>query len=184
MMELVGWGTNTDAIEVAARELGGVAYRKHPTERDDRPYLGMIRVATDEIEAVRAVSDAGLYVCFARTIKPPVSEVTAEWSTATFGLVRNPAMTHRQCDDHWRDIHGPLAIEMHAAMSSYHQLSVLATLHGRELDGIALCTFANRQDLSDKFFNDDAAKQAIIADVSTFSDAAASTPRVILQQVL
>ncbi len=144
----------------------------------------MVRIATDEIEAVEAVSDVGLYVCFARLIKAPSVEPTEERSIGTFGLVRNSAMTHRECDDHWRDIHGPLATKMHAAMSDYHQLSVVATLHGQHLDGIAQCAFSTREDLSTKFFNDDDAKKAIIADVSTFSDGGrASLPRVIMQQV-
>jgi hypothetical protein len=45
-----------------------------------------------------------------------------------------------------------------------------------------MCAFSNRSDLSTKFFNDDDAKRAIIKDVSIFSDAAASPPRVVLQQ--
>lgn len=183
MLELVGWGSDAEGVEAVAAELGGRSYRNHPTERDGRPYSAMIRVVTDEIEAVRSVSDVGLHVCFAREIKPPTAERTDEWSTATFGLVRHPDLTHRACDDHWRDVHGPLALRMHLAMSHYEQLSVVATLHGEPLDGIALCTFPTRQDLSQKFFNDDDAKAAIIADVSTFSDPKASTPRVVLQEV-
>lgn len=182
MLELVGWGSDADAMEVVAAELGGRAYRNHPGEREERPYSAMARVVTDEIEAIQRVSDVGLYVCFAREIKPPTGQRTDDWCTATFGLVRNPSMTHRACDDHWRDVHGPLALRMHLAMSHYEQLSVVATLHGQALDGIALCTFANRDDLSTKFFNDEDAKAAIIADVSTFSDAHASIPRVVLQQ--
>jgi hypothetical protein len=117
-------------------------------------------------------------------IKPPVTEPTDERSIATFGLVRNPAMTHRQCDDHWRDVHGPLALRMHLAMCDYSQLAVIDTLHGQPLDGIAMCAFSTRDDLSSKFFNDDDAKAAIIADVGTFSDAKASPARVVLQQVI
>ena len=184
MLELVGWGSNPDAAVAVAERMGGIAYRSHASEGDDAYYSAMVRVATDDIEAVQAVSDIGLYVCFSRQIKAPVEAPTSERSIATFGLVRNPAMTHRQCDDHWRDTHGPLALEMHSAMCDYSQLAVVDTLHGQPLDGIAMCAFSNRQDLSTKFFNDDDAKRAIIADVSTFSDAAGSPPRVVLQQVM
>lgn len=184
MLELVGFGSDADAAASVVERLGGMAYRNHPTERDTRPYSSMIRVATDDVEAVRAVSDVGMYVCFSRVIKAPTVEPTNERSIATFGLVRNPAMTHRQCDDHWRDNHGPLALQMHLAMCDYSQLAVVQTVHGQELDGVAMCAFSNRSDLSEKFFNDDDAKRAIIKDVSLFSDAAASPPRVVLQQVI
>ena len=184
MLELVGFGTDADAAAQVASQLGGMAYRNHASERDTRLYSSMIRVATDEVEAVRAVSDVGMYVCFSRVIKAPVTEPTDERSIATFGLVRNPAMTHRECDDHWRDNHGPLALQMHLAMCDYSQLAVVDTIHGQELDGIAMCAFGNRSDLSEKFFNDDDAKKAIIKDVSIFSDAAGSPPRVVLQQVI
>jgi len=182
MLELVGLGTDVEAAEQLAMRLGGHAYRNHATEKDSRPYSALVRVATDDIEAVRAVSDVALYVCFSRVIKAPSQPATPERSIATFGLVRNPAMTHRQCDDHWRDTHGPLAIKMHAAMCDYEQLSVVETLHGQPLDGIAMCAFETREDLSNKFFNDDDARAAIVADVQTFSDPANSPPRVVLQQ--
>jgi hypothetical protein len=184
MLELVGFGSDSAGVENLASRLGGMAYANHVTERDERPYSSMIRVATDDVEAVRSVSDVGMYVCFSRVIKPPAAEPTAERSIATFGLVRNAAMTHRECDDHWRDTHGPLALQMHRAMCDYSQLAVVDTIHGQELDGIAMCAFSTRRDLSTKFFNDDAAKRAIVKDVTTFSDTAGSPPRVVLQQLI
>jgi len=182
MLELVGWGTDVKAAAALADRHDGMSYVNHPSERDSRPYSAMLRVVTDDVESVRAASDVGLYVCFSRVIKEPDSAPTSERSIATFGLVRNPAMTHRECDDHWRDNHGPLALQMHRAMCDYSQLAVIETLHGQPLDGIAMCAFSTREDLREKFFNDDDAKKAIIADVSVFSDAKASPPRIVLQQ--
>ena len=184
MLELVGLSTDVDAAQAVAARHGGLMYRNHASEKDTRPYSAMVRVATDDIEAVRAVSDVGLYVCFSRIIKQLQGDMPAERSIATFGLVRNPELTHRQCDDHWRDNHGPLALEMHRAMCDYTQLSVVETLHGQPLDGIAMCAFSTREDLSTKFFNDDDAKAAIIADVAIFSDPKASPPRVVLQEIV
>ena len=184
MLELVGWGSDVAAATALVERLGGKAYVNHPSESDRRPYSAMVRVVTDDVEAVRAVSDVALFVCFSRVIKAPTVEPTAERSIATFGLVRNPAMTHRECDDYWRDNHGPLALEMHLAMCDYSQLAVIETLHGQPLDGIAMCAFSTRADLSTKFFNDDEAKAAIIADVVKFSDAKASPARVVLQQTI
>jgi len=183
MLELVGFARDTAAAQGLVDRVGGIAYVNHPTESEKRPFSAMVRVGTDDIEAVRSVSDAGLYVCFSRVIKPLVGDAPADRSIATFGLVRNPAMTHRECDDHWRDKHGPLALKMHLAMCDYTQLSVVHTLGGDELDGIAMCAFATREDLSKRFFNDDDAKTAIIADVATFAHPSASPPRVVLQQM-
>lgn len=184
MLELVGFGSDPAATNAVAQRLGGLAYANHPTERDSRPFSAMIRVATDDIEAVQAVSDVALHVCFSRVIKPLSGDAPSERCIATFGLVRNPELTHRECDDHWRDTHGPLALRMHLAMCDYTQLSVVETLAGDQLDGIAMCAFSNRDDLSNRFFNDDDAKAAIIADVATFAHPKASPPRVVLEQHL
>ena len=184
MLELVGLGSNVDAAKELASRFGGMAYQNHPGERDSRPYSAMLRVGTDDIEAVTAASDVALYVCFSRVIKAPVVAPTGERCIATFGMKRNPDKSHRECDDYWRDNHGPLAIEMHAAMCDYSQLSVLNTVHGMPLDGIAMCAFSTREDLSKRFFNDDAAKAAIIEDVGHFSDPGSSPARVVLQQTV
>jgi hypothetical protein len=92
----------------------------------------------------------------------------------------HPRLTHRQADDHWRDTHAVLALASHHAMSDYTQLSAVATLSGRPLDGIALCAFSNKGDLSDRFFNDDAARAAVGQDVAQFADLQRSLRRVVL----
>ncbi len=183
MLEMLALATDaTAAAEVAAR-LGGLAYVSHSAESDRRPFSAIVRVATDDIESLVAVGDVGLYVVYARQIKVPSGPAPAERVVAAFGLVRHPDLTHRQTDDHWRDVHGPLALQMHRAMCDYTQLSIVTHLSGLELDGMALCAFANRDDLRTKFFNDDAAQAAIEADVAKFADLKRSARRVVLQQV-
>ncbi|MDH3682113.1 MAG: EthD domain-containing protein [Acidimicrobiia bacterium] len=184
MLELIGLGTDPDAVTDAARRLGATAYINHPGESDKRPYSAMLRVATDDVEAVREVSDVGLYVAFGRVVKAPSGDHPPERVIAAFGLVRHPDLTHRQADDHWRDVHGPLALVNHAAMCDYSQLSVVATLAGDPLDGLALCAFDSRQSLREKFFNDDDARAVIEADVATFADPANSPRRVVLEQAV
>ena len=78
MLELVGWGSDAAAAAELAIRLGGVAYANHASERDTRPYSAMVRIATDDIEAVRAVSDVALYVGFSRVIKAPTETPTSE----------------------------------------------------------------------------------------------------------
>ena len=184
MLELLALGTDADAATDIATRFGGVAYANHPAESDRRPFSAMVRVATDEIEAVRAVADIALHVCFPRIIKPEPVPHPADRVVAAFGLVHNPKLEHRQSDDHWRDVHAPLALTNHAAMCDYTQLSIVATLSGKALDGIALCSFATRDDMRTKFFNDDAARAIIEADVVKFADPANSPRRVVLTQTV
>jgi hypothetical protein len=184
VLELIGLGSDAAAMADVARRLGGIAYENHPAESDKRPYSGMIRVSTDEIEAVAAVSDWSLFVGYARVIKPLPANPSPDRVVAAFGLVHNPALSHREADDHWRDTHAPLALVNHAAMCDYTQLSAVATLSGQELDGVALCCFDNRDDMRTKFFNDDDARAVIEADVVKFANPGGSPRRVVLTQTV
>jgi hypothetical protein len=213
MLELVALGTDLDAAEAAASATGGDLYLNHPDESPKRPYSTMVRAATDQIETIRSAADVALYVCFARVIKPMAPNPSPDRAIAAFVMVGNPDLSHRESDDHWRDVHAPLALRCHTAMCDYTQLSVVATLPGRgfgapvdgskpgqgfgapvdgskpgqgfgaPVDGIALCAFDTRQDLSERFFNDDEAKAAIVADVAHFADPARSPRRVVLNQI-
>ena len=69
-------------------------------------------------------------------------------------------------------------------MCDYEQLSVVATLRGEPIDGLAMCAFPTRQILSERFFNDDDARREVAGDVASFADTARSLPRVVLQQVV
>lgn len=180
MLELVALTTDAGAAAEVARELGGISYHHHPNEADDRPYSGLVRVVTDRIEPLASVADVGLYTVAARTIKAPTGPPAADRVVASFGLVHHPDLTHARSDAHWRDVHGPLALRCHAAMCDYTQLSIVAVHHGLELDGIALCAFDSRQDLRERFFNDDAARADIMADVASFADTRRSPKRVVL----
>lgn len=183
MLELVGLGTDQGSLRAAAEETGGVAYVSHPRQSENIPYSTMLRAATDEIEAVKAMADVALHVCYARAIKDERDPLPPDRVIGSFPLVAHPDLGHRQADDHWRDVHGPLALRSHSAMCDYTQLSIVATISGQELDGIALCAFETRDDLSNKFFDDDEARAAIEADVSSFADTRHSPRRVILTQL-
>ncbi len=183
MLELIGLGTDADAVVETARSLGAVAYVNHPTESEKRPYSALLRVGTDEIEAVRAVADVGLHVGFSRVIKAQTGTPSDERCVAAFGMIRHPDLSHRESDDHWREVHAPLALTNHAAMCDYTQLSIVATVSGRHLDGIALSAFENHDDMRTKFFNDDEARAVIEADVVKFADVRHSPRRVVLTQL-
>jgi hypothetical protein len=183
MLQLVGLGTDRGAAEEVATATQGTLYVNHDGESDARPFSTMVRTQTDNLELLRPAADVGLYLCFARAVKPEVSPLPDERVIATFPMIGHPDLSHGEADAHWRDQHGPLALASHSAMCDYTQLSVVATLSGIELDGIAMCAFSTRQDLSTKFFNDDEAKAAIGADVAKFADMKRSLRRVVLTQV-
>ncbi len=182
MLELVALGSDEAAARQVAARVGGIACVSHAGESERRPYSTLVRASTDNIEAVREVADVALYVAFARTIKALEGAPPPERVIGSFPLVRHPDLTHRQADDHWRDIHGPLAYASHSAMCDYTQLSIVATISGRELDGVALCAFPTRDDLRNHFFNDDEARAAIEADVASFANINKSPRRVVLTQ--
>lgn len=182
MLELLAMGTDHEAALEVATKLAGAAYVNHPTESDKRPFSTLVRVSTDDVEAVSSVADVALHVAFARQVKVPAGPASAGRVVAAFPLLHHPDLSHRQADDHWRDVHGPLALEHHAAMCDYTQLSVVATLSGPPIDGLALCAFDSRDDMRQRFFNNDESRAAIEADVSTFADSKRSPRRVVLTQ--
>ncbi|MGF1599622.1 MAG: EthD domain-containing protein [Acidimicrobiales bacterium] len=184
MLELVALGTDVEGAVAVAAELGGTCYVNHSGESERRPFSTLLRIDTDEIERVRAVADVALHVCHRRVIRPEPEPRPSDRVVAVFGLVHHPDLDHRRADDHWRDVHAPLALVNHAAMCDYTQLSVVATLDGPPLDGLALCAFADRDELRTRFFNDEAAKAVIEADVATFADPARSPRRVVMVTVV
>lgn len=184
MLELVALGSDHEAARQLAVDCGGTACINHSDESDKRPYSTLVRVSTDNIEAVREVGDVAVHVAFARVIKAPAGPAADGRVIGAFGLRSHPDLGHRGSDDHWRDVHGPLALASHSAMCDYTQLSIVATLSGPALDGIALCAFDSRSDLREKFFNDEAAKAAIEADVASFADVRSSPRRVVLTQIV
>lgn len=183
MLEILGLGSDHDAAAAAAEATGGTLYVNHPDEHPKRPYSTMIRASTDDLELLRDAADVGLYVSFARAIKPEPDRLPPERAIASFAMVGHPSLDHRQADAHWRDIHAPLALRSHSAMCDYTQLSVVATLSGVPIDGMAMCSFETRQDLSQRFFNDEQAEADVQADVSQFADFSKSLRRVVLNQV-
>ncbi len=186
--ELLALGTDPERAETVADRLGAIVYTAHETAHPRAPFRAAVRAVTDDIEPVRDVAAVALHLIFARQIK--ARDVT--WSlgsptpgvVAAFGLRCRPDVGHRRADDHWRDVHAPLALEHHAAMWDYAQLSVVRTLHGPGLDGLALCAFPTYEDYSERFFNDAESERIISADVTTFADVSRSPRPVLLTEQL
>ncbi|MEM7220412.1 MAG: EthD domain-containing protein [Pseudomonadota bacterium] len=158
------------------RELGGVIY-EDPRERwEHLPFRALASVTCDTREDLDAIADVGLYVVCRRAIKAGA----APW-VGLFPMRHRSDRSHAQCDAHWRDKHGPLALEQHRFMSSYHQLSVVATLSGPTVDGFALCGFDSEADLRERFYSEPGGERIIAADVGQFADPRRSPRRLIAQ---
>ena len=183
MLELLALATDAGEAQAVGRGLHARVYVNTEDDSGRRPYSALIRAVTDQPEALDRVADVGLYVAYSRVIKPAEAEPAASRVVASFPLRHHPTLSHRQADDHWRDVHAPLALRSHSAMCDYTQLSIVATLAGLPLDGIALCAFPDRDQLRHRFFDDDDARSAVHADVASFADTQNSPRRVVLSEI-
>ena len=85
--------------------------------------------------------------------------------------LRNPAMTHAQYSEYWSEKHAPLALRIHIGMWRYMQNHVTRALPGASTpwDGFALLHFRTADDFRERFYINEAGRQAIAEDVAKFS---------------
>ena len=87
-----------------------------------------------QLNAISEDSSISLYLVSERsTLNKPLSElITLELPTSVgiFPMVANPKIGAAEADRPWRDIHAPHALEVHDAMTLYHQLSVAHRFFG------------------------------------------------------
>lgn len=188
MLELVVLGNDIDAALAVAADVGGTALVADRDDDRDLPFRTVVRASVDDRSRLAPAAELATLVCFPRVMcqrdRPARRGAPSPGVTGVFGLVAHPDLTHQQADRHWRDVHAPLALHHHAAMWDYTQLSVVATLEQHApalppLDGLALCAFRSLEDLRTRFFNDDASRAAIIADINAFTDTSRSPQRVL-----
>lgn len=163
-----------EATTALAQALGGTVYADLRDDPSKLPFAALACVTTDNAELLDEHADVGLYVVCRRVIKPGSAAIYG-----LFPLIHHPNKTHTTSDAHWRDVHGPLALEHHAHMSHYVQLSVVATLKGPQVDGFALCGFENYQDFKDRFFTTPESVEVIRRDIENFADTKGSPRRLI-----
>jgi len=176
-LELAAASTDIDAVKDLAEAKHGTAYCDERESWQHLPFRALATVATDDVDAVAAVGDVGTYVVFRRLIKPGVPNVIG-----LFPLLHSPECSHQEADSHWRDVHGPLALEHHKYMSHYTQLSVVGNLSGLVLDGFALCGFESLEDLRNRFYSGPESPAIIAADVRNFADLKNSPARLIAKE--
>jgi uncharacterized protein (TIGR02118 family) len=95
-----------------------------------------------------------------RTVSPGIKQMVF--------LRRLPDLGHDAFCEHWRDVHGPLAIRHHG-FSRYVQDHVYERLTGSSpLDGIAELHFFEPRDMIDRMYDSEEGMRLILDDVSTF----------------
>ena len=152
------------SIELANRT-GGNSYIDQRSDQDKLPFRALTICVSDDVRELERNADAGLYLVAVRTVKPGQANVFG-----LFPLVHHPEKSHAVCDGHWRDVHGPLALEHHAHMTHYMQLSVVQRIMGRSIHGFAMCGFNTVEDLRDRFYTAPASEQVIADDIANFAD--------------
>lgn len=174
ILQLAAASTDVEAATALAESKGGTVYSDDRLAARGLPFRALATVATDDVDAVLEVGDVGAYVVYRRLKRRGTPSVVG-----LFPLRLTPTRSRAEADAHWRDVHGPLALEHHRFMSHYTQLSVVANLTGMPLDGFALCGFDSEDELRNRFYSGPGSEEAIAADVRLFADLSNSPPRLI-----
>ena len=94
---------------------------------------------------------------------------------------RAEALSHGQFVRHWTETHAPLARAHHIGLAGYTQNVVLSTYTpgGAGIDGVAELRFATRADFEDRFYDSEAGKAVIRADVKKFIGRSGISPTLM-----
>ena len=177
VLELAAASNDMEEASAVAERLGGTLYYDAREGAKNLPFRALVTAATDNPGPLLDVGDVGTWLIYRRLIKPGIPE-----AVALFPMRLTPARPRVEADAHWRDIHGPLALEHHKHMTHYSQLSVVAHFSGLRLDGFALCGFASEADLRERFYSSPESVGIIGADVKKFADLEHSPGRLIAKE--
>ena len=181
-MELVAAFSDRETAKQIAKQINGNLLCDEREDTAHLPFGALVAGPTDNLPDLLDAADVGVYLVCRRVIKQQIRSETQGRLPGVIGLftlVAHPKMGHQRADQHWRDNHAPLALEVHTAMSNYNQLSIVHRFSGPQWDGFALCGFDTIEDLRTRFFNSKEGEAAIAEDVARFSDARKSPRRII-----
>lgn len=206
-MGTLGLGSDTSAALDAGRalarvgaDLGLVHVMVHlaeaPASGEANAFAAVLRAdgpdaACDEARRlIEPIADIGCYTMRERHVK--VRAVTwplggpSPGVCAMFGVRRHRDLDPKSFDTHWRDVHGPLAVRHHVGMWDYWQCTVEAAISedSPDFDGFAIVQFPTRQDLHERFFDDDAGRAAISRDAASFVDTSTLVRVLMTEYVL
>ncbi len=175
-LEIAAACSSTEQALKLGQALTGTTYVDHREDTSKLPFAALVTTVTDNLSLLQNAADVGLYLVCRRVIKPGAANVYG-----LFPMHKHPQKSHEEADAHWRDVHGPLALEHHAFMSHYVQLSVLHTFTGAAFDGFALCGFKQLSDLKERFFTTEESREIIAQDIQNFADTKSTARRLIVE---
>ena len=147
------------------------------------PFAALVLGTSASLMDLKQRKDVGLYLVNERAVlNQPLSILNQDMLPASVGIfpmVANAEIGAEAADRHWREQHAPIALEVHTAMTHYYQLAVVHRFSGADWNGLALCCFANEDDLRHKFYNSSEGKRRVAEDVSKFADTKNSPRRVV-----
>lgn len=186
-MELVGAFKDRETARSFAERLQGRLLLDPREETGHLPFSALVSVDTDQSDDFLRAADVGAYLAFRREVKPRVMQSPGvdhglPGKIAVFPMVRRSDLSHEAADGHWRDVHAPLALRVHEAMSFYTQLSIVHIIHGPEWDGIAQCGFDSLDDLRLRFYGSVDGQKEVERDVAKFADPKRSPRRLICDE--
>lgn len=186
-MALVAAFRDREAAKRAAAQTHGLMLAAGREDTAHLPFDSLVLGATDDLASLAAAADIGAWLACERAVKSDsldrLEPGEMPKSIGIFTMVAGPSMEPSASDRHWRDVHAPLALKVHSAMTHYYQLSLQHRFHGPEWHGFALCCFASEDDLRHRFFNGPAGEKAIAEDIRRFADTKRSPRRVVAQVV-
>lgn len=85
---------------------------------------------------------------------------------------RLPSLTRSEFAAHWRGVHAPLVPVHHPGVARYEQHVVIEplTAGAPEVDGIAVLAFPTATDFHDRYYDSEAGRRIVAADVARFID--------------
>lgn len=88
-----------------------------------------------------------------------------------FLALRHPSMTHDEMARYWGEQHAPLALRIHIGMWRYTRnvVTKAESPGAPDWDGMAILHFKTAEDLRERFYDSEAGRAAIAADVAKFS---------------
>lgn len=188
-MELVGAFRDPKIARSLAEHLRGRLVLDPREDSSHLPCSALVSVDTDHISDFLQAADVGAYLAYRREVKPrsspqPNSNHQLPGKIALFPMVRRRDLDHEASDAHWRDVHAPIALRVHSAMTFYTQLSVVHRFHGPQWDGIAQCGFDSLDDLRLRFYSSPSGQKEVERDVVQFADPKRSPRRLICDEFL
>jgi len=86
--------------------------------------------------------------------------------------VRAQQLSHEEFDAHWHYHHAPLALQHHPGLCGYEQLVIAGALTAQAtpLDGLALLHFPSHEAFTQRFYDSEAGRAALLANTKRFLD--------------